>query len=176
MKTRQNARDTPLCDTISKRYCAIWGVSLIGPLRRYTTRLKTEMPSSWYESSESKCRLCVVMFRRASSAGKITPDIPQSEIAATNFYDRATVWAKNWAKFWMIISGHFRASRAVQKHPSKFLPKFLPIYHSKSCHGSCGWNLKISSPHLPVNKKLVHLLLVSPACADWNWLKLTKID
>ena len=25
MKTRQNACDTPLCDTISKRYCAIWG-------------------------------------------------------------------------------------------------------------------------------------------------------
>ena len=25
MKTRQNACDTPLCDTISKGYCAIWG-------------------------------------------------------------------------------------------------------------------------------------------------------
>ena len=25
MKTRQNACDAPLCDTISKRYCAIWG-------------------------------------------------------------------------------------------------------------------------------------------------------
>ena len=32
MKTRQNACDTPLCDTISKGYCAIWGVSRIGPL------------------------------------------------------------------------------------------------------------------------------------------------
>ena len=25
IKTRQNARDTPLCDTISKGYCSIWG-------------------------------------------------------------------------------------------------------------------------------------------------------
>ena len=24
-ETRQNACDTPLCDTVSKRYCAIWG-------------------------------------------------------------------------------------------------------------------------------------------------------
>ena len=31
MKTRQNACDTPLCDTISKGYCAIWGASRIGP-------------------------------------------------------------------------------------------------------------------------------------------------
>ena len=30
---RQNACDTPLCDTTSKRYCAIWGVSRTGPLR-----------------------------------------------------------------------------------------------------------------------------------------------
>ena len=34
----------------------------------------------------------------------------------------------------------------MQNDPSKFLPKFLPIYHSMSCHGSCDWNLKISSP------------------------------
>ena len=33
MKTRQNVCDTSLCDTISKGYCAIWGVSRIGPLR-----------------------------------------------------------------------------------------------------------------------------------------------
>ena len=32
MKTRQNACDTPLCDTISKRYCVIGGVSRTGPL------------------------------------------------------------------------------------------------------------------------------------------------
>ena len=79
-----------------------------------------------------------------------TPDIPQSEIAATNFYDRAKFWAKNWAKFWANFwtkfSGHFRASCAVQNDPPKFLPKFLLIYHSMSCQGSCGGNLRISSP------------------------------
>ena len=79
-----------------------------------------------------------------------TADIPQSEIVATNFYDRAKSWAKNWAKnwakFWTKFSGHFRASLAVQNDPPKFLPKFLPIYHSMSWHGSCDWNLKISSP------------------------------
>ena len=29
----------------------------------------------------------------------VTPDISQSEIVATNFYDRAKNWAKNWANF-----------------------------------------------------------------------------
>ena len=37
MKTRQNGCDTPLCDLISKRHCAIGGgrVSCTGPLRLY---------------------------------------------------------------------------------------------------------------------------------------------
>ena len=61
-------------------------------------------------------------------------------------FDRAKSWAKNWAKFWTKFSGHFSASCAVQNDPPKFLPKLLPIYHSMSCHGSCGRNLKISSP------------------------------
>ena len=82
-------------------------------------------------------------------AAFFTPDIPQSEIVATNFYERAKFWAKNWAKnwakFWMKFSGHFRASLAVQNDSRKFLPKFLAIYHSVSWHGSCDWNLKISS-------------------------------
>ena len=83
-------------------------------------------------------------------AMNVTPDIPQSEIAATNFFDRAKSWAKNWAKnwakFWTKFSGHFRASFTVQNDPPKFLPKLLPIYHFMSCYGSCGWKLKISSP------------------------------
>ena len=33
MKTRQKGCDTPLCDTISKGYCAKWGASRTGPLR-----------------------------------------------------------------------------------------------------------------------------------------------
>ena len=72
----------------------------------------------------------------------VAPDIPQSEIAATNLYDqakfRAKNWAKNWTKFWTNFSGHLRASCTVQNDSSKFLPKFLPIYHSMSCHDSCG--------------------------------------
>ena len=39
-----------------------------------------------------------------------------------------------------------RASFAVENNPPNLLPKFLPIYHSMSCHRSCDWNLKISSP------------------------------
>ena len=35
------------------------------------------------------------------------PDIPQSEIVATNFYDWAKFWAKNWAKFWTNFLGIF---------------------------------------------------------------------
>ena len=31
-ENKANGRDTPLCDTISKGYCAIWGVSRTGPL------------------------------------------------------------------------------------------------------------------------------------------------
>ena len=41
MRTRQNTCDSPLCDTISKEYCAIWGgVSRTGLLRsvRYARR------------------------------------------------------------------------------------------------------------------------------------------
>ena len=41
----------------------------------------------------------------------LTIDTPQSEIVATNFYDRpkfwAENWAKNWAKFWTKFSGFF---------------------------------------------------------------------
>ena len=74
-------------------------------------------------------------------AKEVAPDIPQSGIAATHFFDWAKFWAKNWAKdwakFWTIISGHFRASLAVQNDPPKFLPELLPIYRSMSCHGSC---------------------------------------
>ena len=51
---------------------------------------------------------------------KLTPDIPQSEIAATKFYDRAKFWAKSSAKVWTKISGHFRASCAVQNDPPNF--------------------------------------------------------
>ena len=60
------------------------------------------------------------------------------------------VWAKNlaksYAKLLTNISGHFRASFAVQNDRPKFLPKLRPIYHSMSCDNSCGWDLKISSP------------------------------
>ena len=31
MKTKQKGCDTPLCDTISTRYCATWGLSRTGP-------------------------------------------------------------------------------------------------------------------------------------------------
>ena len=33
-ENKANGCDTPLCDTISKKYCAIWGVSRIGPLSK----------------------------------------------------------------------------------------------------------------------------------------------
>ena len=32
-ENKANGCDTPLCDTISNWYCAIWGVSRTGPLR-----------------------------------------------------------------------------------------------------------------------------------------------
>ena len=72
--------------------------------------------------------------------------LPRAKIAATNFYDRAKVWAKNEAKFWTKFSGYFRASCAAQNDPPKCLPKVLPIHHSMSCNGSCGWSLESSSP------------------------------
>ena len=34
------------------------------------------------------------------TAKEFMPEIPQSEIAATNFFRRARNQAKNWAKFW----------------------------------------------------------------------------
>ena len=44
-KTRQNACDTPLCDTISKGYCAIWGggVSRTGPLSQWSIRISSKI-------------------------------------------------------------------------------------------------------------------------------------
>ena len=52
------------------------------------------------------------------------PDSPQSEIAATIFFDheksRAKNWAKNWAKFLTNFSGHFRASFTVQNDSNNF--------------------------------------------------------
>ena len=101
-----------------------------------------EGPAPWLHS-------CTVQ-RDTRKCGCFTPDIPQSELAATNVFDRAKSWLgeeldENWAKFWTKFSGHFRASFTVQNDPPKFLPKFLPIYHFMSCHGSCDRNLKISS-------------------------------
>ena len=43
----------------------------------------------------------------------VTPDIPQSEIAATIFYDRAKSWAKNWAKFCTNFSGRIFVLHAL---------------------------------------------------------------
>ena len=69
----------------------------------------------------------------------ITPNNPQSEIAATKFLSSAEVWGKNWTKQWVKnwviceIFWHFRASFVVQNDPPKFLPKFLQIYHFVSC-------------------------------------------
>ena len=34
-ENKENACETPLCDTISTGYCAIWGVSRTGPLSEY---------------------------------------------------------------------------------------------------------------------------------------------
>ena len=47
------------------------------------------IPRSWGPSSATR----ETIFREF-----VTSDIPQSEIAATNFYDRAKSWAKSWAK------------------------------------------------------------------------------
>ena len=47
-ENKANGCDTPLCDTISKRYCAIWGVSRTGPLRATRTpemKDKSVLPS-----------------------------------------------------------------------------------------------------------------------------------
>ena len=38
-ENKANGCDTPLCDTISKGYCAFWGVSRTGPLRVFLVRL-----------------------------------------------------------------------------------------------------------------------------------------
>ena len=39
-ENKANGCDTPLCDTISKGYCAIWGVSRTGPLRLHLRNRK----------------------------------------------------------------------------------------------------------------------------------------
>ena len=95
-------------------------------------------------SSNNSCVLDATS--RLKSANRYAWHAPERN-CGDNFFDRAKSWAKNWAKNWAKFSGHFRASFTVKNDPAaKILPKFLPIYHSMSCHGSCDWNLKISSP------------------------------
>ena len=62
---------------------------------------------------------------------------PQSEIAATNFYDSVGSLGEELGEILDEFFWAFRASFAVQNDPPNLLPKFLPIYHSMSCHGSC---------------------------------------
>ena len=55
----------------------------------------------------------------------ISGAVPRANLRRQIFMTRAEVWAKNWAKFWTNISGHFWASFAVQSDTPKLLPKFL---------------------------------------------------
>ena len=71
------------------------------------------------------------------------PEIPQGEIAATNFYvSGGSLGEKLGEELGEILDEIFWAfscaSFAVQNDPTKFLPKFLPICHPMSCHDSCG--------------------------------------
>ena len=59
-------------------------------------------------------------------AWSVTPDIPQSEIVATNFYDRAKFWAKNWAKNWAKFWTKFSCFIRCAERPTKISPQIPP--------------------------------------------------
>ena len=72
----------------------------------------------------------------------VTPDVPQSEVTATNFYDSGGSLGEELGEELGEIFWAFSCFICCAEWPTDLLPKFLPIYHSMSC----GWNLKISSP------------------------------
>ena len=74
--------------------------------------------------------------------GNITPDFPQSEIAATNFYDSDGSLGEELGEELGEIFCTFSCFIRCTEWPTNLLPKFLPIYHSMSC----GWKYEISSP------------------------------
>ena len=93
-ENKANGCDTPLCDTISKGYCAIWG-GISHWAAKIALLWRTNSGST---SSDGP------LFRR----GCLTLDSPQSEVSAKNL-SPAKAWAKKLAKSWAKFSGHFRA-------------------------------------------------------------------
>ena len=73
-ENKANGCDTPLCDTISKGYCAIWGVSRIGlPSQRHDVVHKLLQPTKLHNSPHS------ILFWRYSAMSngvlQVTPEI-----------------------------------------------------------------------------------------------------
>ena len=61
---KANGCDTPLCDTISKGYCAIWGVSRTGPLRGEHPRAFPNAPQC-----RPNCRGAILLPRMFPNLG-----------------------------------------------------------------------------------------------------------
>ena len=91
MKARQNGCDTSVCDTISKRYCAIGGgVSRTGPMRlshpRFTaSALPNDLGQSVLHLAASKGHTQVAMMLLGSH-----DHFPRPAVNATTHVDNAT--------------------------------------------------------------------------------------
>ena len=70
----------------------------------------------------------------------VGPDCPQSEIAATNFYDSGGSLGEELGEELGEIFWAFSCFVCCTEWPTNLLPKFLPIYHTMSCD----WNEKKS--------------------------------
>ena len=57
-ENKANRCDTPLCDTISKGYCATWGVSRIGPLGLSPPHHTISLMRSQAEGLQNRCFAC----------------------------------------------------------------------------------------------------------------------
>ena len=79
-----------------------------------------------------------------------TPDFPQSEIAATSFYDSGGSLGEELAEELGEIFCAFSCFMCCTELPTNLLPKFLPIYHSisqESAKGAGGKGARVINCH-----------------------------
>ena len=85
-----------------------------------------------YRGTSAKTTLSTLLFAnpRFFKGEPLRLTFPRAKLRRLTFMTQVEVLAKNWAKIWTNISGHFHASLAVQNDLPKFPPKSPPTYHS----------------------------------------------
>ena len=75
-ENKANGCDTPLCNTISKGYCAIWGVSRIGPLRLCIPAGHVSLSFGYKHSGEVVGKAMIVLAYATIASGHLPLVMP----------------------------------------------------------------------------------------------------